>query len=709
MCVLERLLQQLLPCKHRILIFSQMTTTLDILQGYLTSQKINCYRLDGSTSREEREANIAAFADPLDTDRVPVYLLSTRAGGVGINLQAADTVIFFDSDWNPQVDMQAMSRAHRLGQTETVLVLRLVTCGYPAGVLSAEQRILRTAAHKLVAEQVVLAEGQFDMGTSTVSGRATSSQHLGGIEPSAVEIDDASDPAAAIPLLDKEQGVLSLFAVDEEKCSHGAAALANVVAAVAAKSGKAASPFGTPVLLGAEALDAVYLSSMCSRGESDGLLSAEVSSLPSSAMDVDPLEGSSAAAANAAPSPAFTPTEPLSMQAFHEALDWAPWLGMPPGFEDRLRDELSKLKRENRLKLEKLRAHDEEVRRKADAEKRAAEQERLDAEQAILDAKAGAAAAITARRNEMAKKKADREAARETAATAKAAAAAAKVAAKLAKSAEKQKQGITTPVSADNSPSRSTRVRSLNRKLLDEDSLWGDAVEAAEAEAAANNRDVPEASARVLKRESGGSGEKRPVGRPRKTPPLPGHTPKAVRKSPQRTAALADSTQDNDVCVLCGDLQAPAATAFDLPGDDESLSAKEREKLMLLCECCDGAFHMNCLGLREVPLGEWQCRMCSGPAPRLLEEPMSRPSAVAVAVALESVDAVDAATAASPARRTERPQRAASPRSSSTKRSLQEPDAAVTGTGNEGAAPAAAGTERSLKRSRLGIEDEHED
>lgn len=205
MCVLERLLKNLLSKGHKILIFSQMTTTLDIIQGYLQMQGIDAYRLDGSTSREEREESIEAFsshintnaginadadADSLnseagnvrhDTQSVPIFLLSTRAGGVGINLQAADTVIFYDSDWNPQADIQAMSRAHRLGQTKTVLVLRLVTPGYTdssnsnnssgssgsgAVIPSAEQRILRAASHKLAAERVVLADGQFDMGTS---------------------------------------------------------------------------------------------------------------------------------------------------------------------------------------------------------------------------------------------------------------------------------------------------------------------------------------------------------------------------------------------------------------------------------------------------------------------------------------------------------------------------------------------------------------
>ena len=139
MCVLERLVRTLLPMGHKILIFSQFTSTMDILQGYFENLGINTFRLDGQTPREARESNISDFSRP-DGDecltssqdggssmgRVPIYLLSTRAGGVGINLQAADTVIFFDSDWNPQQDLQAMSRAP-LGSAKDSVILRLVT------------------------------------------------------------------------------------------------------------------------------------------------------------------------------------------------------------------------------------------------------------------------------------------------------------------------------------------------------------------------------------------------------------------------------------------------------------------------------------------------------------------------------------------------------------------------------------------------------
>lgn len=191
LCMLDRLLKVLLHGGHKILIFSQLTTMLDIIQGYLYNLGINCLRLDGSTNREDRKSQIRAFSKSTSEGQTqngqhtlganlqsssheyfPVFLLSTRAGGVGINLQNADTVILYDSDWNPQQDLQAMSRAHRLGQTKSVLVLRLVSIGihddknetikFP----SIEERILRIAKHKLETEKRIFAEGEFDMGTA---------------------------------------------------------------------------------------------------------------------------------------------------------------------------------------------------------------------------------------------------------------------------------------------------------------------------------------------------------------------------------------------------------------------------------------------------------------------------------------------------------------------------------------------------------------
>lgn len=114
MLLLDRLLQRLIASNSRTLIFTQMTRMLDILEDYCRMRSFSYCRLDGSTSGEERERQLEEFNAP-DSPH-SIFLLSTRAGGLGINLATADTVVIFDSDWNPQVDLQAMDRAHRIGE-----------------------------------------------------------------------------------------------------------------------------------------------------------------------------------------------------------------------------------------------------------------------------------------------------------------------------------------------------------------------------------------------------------------------------------------------------------------------------------------------------------------------------------------------------------------------------------------------------------------
>jgi SWI/SNF-related matrix-associated actin-dependent regulator of chromatin subfamily A member 5 len=126
MIVLDRLLKKLYDEKgHRVLIFSQMTNLLDILQDYCSLRDYPHCRIDGSTDMTSREEQIEDFMS--ETSNKFVFLLSTRAGGLGINLTSADTVIIYDSDWNPQMDLQAMDRAHRIGQKNKVNVYRLIT------------------------------------------------------------------------------------------------------------------------------------------------------------------------------------------------------------------------------------------------------------------------------------------------------------------------------------------------------------------------------------------------------------------------------------------------------------------------------------------------------------------------------------------------------------------------------------------------------
>ena len=108
-----------------MLIFSQMTRMLDILEDYCAYREWTYCRIDGSTTGEDRDQQMEEFNAP----KSPIFLfmLSTRAGGLGINLATADTVILYDSDWNPQSDLQAQDRAHRIGQKKPVHVYRFVT------------------------------------------------------------------------------------------------------------------------------------------------------------------------------------------------------------------------------------------------------------------------------------------------------------------------------------------------------------------------------------------------------------------------------------------------------------------------------------------------------------------------------------------------------------------------------------------------------
>ncbi|PWN44391.1 hypothetical protein IE81DRAFT_345625 [Ceraceosorus guamensis] len=156
MLMLNRLLERLFKGGHKVLIFSQFTKILDIIEDWAQEDKNwNTFRIDGNTSLQDREDQMNAFNNEKGPDAVNLFLLSTRAGGLGINLIAADTVIFYDSDWNPQADLQAQDRAHRIGQTKPVLVLRLVAAN------TFEQRILRRATAKRQLEKMVMAEDQF--------------------------------------------------------------------------------------------------------------------------------------------------------------------------------------------------------------------------------------------------------------------------------------------------------------------------------------------------------------------------------------------------------------------------------------------------------------------------------------------------------------------------------------------------------------------
>ncbi|KAF6390854.1 SWI/SNF related, matrix associated, actin dependent regulator of chromatin, subfamily a, member 1 [Rhinolophus ferrumequinum] len=164
MVVLDKLLAKLKEQGSRVLIFSQMTRLLDILEDYCMWRGYEYCRLDGQTPHEEREdkfleVELLGQREAIEAFNAPnsskfIFMLSTRAGGLGINLASADVVILYDSDWNPQVDLQAMDRAHRIGQKKPVRVFRLITDN------TVEERIVERAEIKLRLDSIVIQQGR---------------------------------------------------------------------------------------------------------------------------------------------------------------------------------------------------------------------------------------------------------------------------------------------------------------------------------------------------------------------------------------------------------------------------------------------------------------------------------------------------------------------------------------------------------------------
>ncbi|KAA1132395.1 hypothetical protein PGTUg99_008441 [Puccinia graminis f. sp. tritici] len=152
--LLDRVLPKLFRTGHRVLMFFQMTQVMDIFQDYCAYRGIKNLRLDGMTKPEERAELLKTFNHP--ECGINLFILSTRAGGLGLNLQTADTVIIFDSDWNPHQDLQAQDRAHRIGQKKEVRVLRLITSK------SVEEHIMSKAQFKLDMDKKVIQAGRFD-------------------------------------------------------------------------------------------------------------------------------------------------------------------------------------------------------------------------------------------------------------------------------------------------------------------------------------------------------------------------------------------------------------------------------------------------------------------------------------------------------------------------------------------------------------------
>jgi DNA helicase INO80 len=150
--LLDDILKQLKAEHHRCLIFCQMTKMLDILEDFMSWRKYNYFRMDGSSSLSDRRDMVNDYQN---NPNVFCFLLSTRAGGLGVTLTAADTVIFYDMDWNPTMDAQATDRVHRIGQTKKVTIYRLITRN------TIEENILKRAKQKESVQSTVYSGGAF--------------------------------------------------------------------------------------------------------------------------------------------------------------------------------------------------------------------------------------------------------------------------------------------------------------------------------------------------------------------------------------------------------------------------------------------------------------------------------------------------------------------------------------------------------------------
>ncbi|KAJ6257005.1 hypothetical protein Dda_7888 [Drechslerella dactyloides] len=229
MMLLDRLVPELFRRGHKVLIFSQFKVQLDILEEWATTlRNWKCCRIDGSVRQEDRRDLIKSFnSDP----QYKLFLLSTRAGGLGINLTSADTVILYDSDWNPQQDLQAQDRAHRIGQTRPVIIYRLATAA------TVEQTLLEKADAKRRLEKLVIQKGKFK--SMTASTTKTQEQEFADIKDILMNEDfekfDVAESGSRI-LSDEDLDVL-LDRSDEayEKAAKGETKVSDIFKAVETK------------------------------------------------------------------------------------------------------------------------------------------------------------------------------------------------------------------------------------------------------------------------------------------------------------------------------------------------------------------------------------------------------------------------------------------------------------------------------------------
>eukprot|EP00183_Erythrolobus_madagascarensis_P005404 CAMPEP_0185857296 /NCGR_PEP_ID=MMETSP1354-20130828/29433_1 /TAXON_ID=708628 /ORGANISM="Erythrolobus madagascarensis, Strain CCMP3276" /LENGTH=995 /DNA_ID=CAMNT_0028559563 /DNA_START=1 /DNA_END=2988 /DNA_ORIENTATION=- len=208
--MLDACILKLLRTGHRILIFNQMTRVLDLQERLLQYRNIPFLRLDGSTRPEERKRLVEEFNT---RENYNVFLLTTRAGGLGVNLQTADTVIIFDSDWNPQADLQAQDRAHRIGQKRAVRILRFVTAR------SVEEDVIEKATFKRGLEAKIIQAGMFDEQSKDVDRQAMLRELLREEEEGSVQEDALPTAEELNKMLSRSEEEEEVFAqVDAERC-----------------------------------------------------------------------------------------------------------------------------------------------------------------------------------------------------------------------------------------------------------------------------------------------------------------------------------------------------------------------------------------------------------------------------------------------------------------------------------------------------------
>ncbi|KAJ3984512.1 SNF2 family N-terminal domain-containing protein [Lentinula detonsa] len=207
MVILDKLLIKMKAKGSRVLIFSQMSRVLDILEDYCLFRGFKYNRIDGGTAHEDRIVAIDEYNAP-GSEKF-IFLLTTRAGGLGINLTTADIVVLYDSDWNPQADLQAMDRAHRIGQTKQVYVYRFITEG------SVEERMLERAAQKLRLDQLVIQQGRGGAGAGQTTKAANKEELLEMITHGAEKIIHGGDNAESDDL-----DIEGIIAKGEERTSE---------------------------------------------------------------------------------------------------------------------------------------------------------------------------------------------------------------------------------------------------------------------------------------------------------------------------------------------------------------------------------------------------------------------------------------------------------------------------------------------------------